>query len=148
LQLPRRGSRQICRFHDFEDSHPLLVPPFAHKKNPTESTAYPTSHHHNNNNIHTHTTMGKITVYLDKIINLVDTDLIGKADPYVVLQLEQDNVVFDKNYGKKTSKKIKGNNNPVYNETFVWDNVKYTGCRSIIGLLYPLLKFIIIDHNV
>jgi hypothetical protein len=83
--------------------------------------------------------MGKITVYLDKVINLVDTDLIGKADPYVVLHLEQDNLVFDKNYGKKTSKKIKGANNPVYNETFVWDNVKSLNNLVYVYSVYSIL---------
>ena len=68
--------------------------------------------------------MGKIKVFLDKITNLADTDVIGKADPYVIFHLEQDNIMFDKNYGKKKSTKKKGDLNPVYGETFEWDDVK------------------------
>jgi len=45
--------------------------------------------------------MGKITVFLDKVTHLVDRDLIGKTDAYVTLELEQDNMVFDKGFGKK-----------------------------------------------
>jgi len=45
--------------------------------------------------------MGKLTVYLDKVTNLIDRDLIGKSDPFVNFHLEQDNWTIDKNYGKK-----------------------------------------------
>jgi Ca2+-dependent lipid-binding protein len=68
--------------------------------------------------------MGKITVTLEKIANLADEDTIGKADPFVKFHLEQDNIAFDKNYGKKQSTAKKGQLNPVYNETFVWDDVE------------------------
>mmetsp|Transcript_68789 Transcript_68789/g.108437 ORF Transcript_68789/g.108437 Transcript_68789/m.108437 type:complete len:133 (+) Transcript_68789:115-513(+) len=67
--------------------------------------------------------MGVLTVYLDKIINLVDTDLVGKADPYVKFHLEQDNWVFDKTYGRVTSSKKKEELNPVYHEEFTFDDL-------------------------
>ena len=67
--------------------------------------------------------MGVLTVFLDKIINLVDTDLFGKADPYVKFHLEQDNWMFDKNFGKVTSTKKQGELNPVYKETFTFEDV-------------------------
>ena len=62
--------------------------------------------------------MGKIVVFLDRVSHLVDADIIGTTDPYVKFHLEQDNAIFDKNYGKKTSTKKKGDQNPVYGETF------------------------------
>jgi len=67
--------------------------------------------------------MGVLTVHLDKATNLRDADGFGKSDPYVMLHLEQDNAVFDKNYGKKKSKIIKNNCNPVFNETFTFKGV-------------------------
>ena len=67
--------------------------------------------------------MGKIVVFLDRVSHLVDADIIGTTDPYVKFHLEQDNAIFDKNYGKKTSTKKKGDQNPVYGETFEFDNV-------------------------
>lgn len=45
--------------------------------------------------------MGKLSVKLDKVTNLVDRDLIGKTDAYVNFHLEADNWTIDKNYGKK-----------------------------------------------
>jgi len=35
--------------------------------------------------------MGILTIYLDKITNLVDDDHAGNSDPYVKFELEQDN---------------------------------------------------------
>ena len=67
--------------------------------------------------------MGKIVIFLDKITNLCDQDTLGKSDPYVKFHLEQDNLVFDKNYGRKTSSKKKGELNPVFGETFEFDDV-------------------------
>eukprot|EP00533_Pseudo-nitzschia_delicatissima_P007661 CAMPEP_0116087756 /NCGR_PEP_ID=MMETSP0327-20121206/5524_1 /TAXON_ID=44447 /ORGANISM="Pseudo-nitzschia delicatissima, Strain B596" /LENGTH=56 /DNA_ID=CAMNT_0003578827 /DNA_START=76 /DNA_END=246 /DNA_ORIENTATION=+ len=37
--------------------------------------------------------MGVLTVRLIKANNLKDADFIGKTDPYVKIELEQDNVV-------------------------------------------------------
>jgi Ca2+-dependent lipid-binding protein len=67
--------------------------------------------------------MGKLTVFLDKITNLRDEDTLGKSDPYVQFYLEQDNFLFDKGYGKQTSSKKKNELNPVYGETFTFDDV-------------------------
>ena len=65
--------------------------------------------------------MGILTIFLDKVTNLSDTDTIGKADPYVKFHLEQDNWVMDKNMGKVNSTKKQGELNPVYGETFTFD---------------------------
>lgn len=67
--------------------------------------------------------MGVVTVYLDKIQNLRDSDGFGKSDPYVRFELEQDNIVFDKNYGKKVSSKKRNELHPVYGETFTFEDV-------------------------
>lgn len=67
--------------------------------------------------------MGKLTVFLDKISHLRDEDTLGKSDPYVKFYLEQDNMIFDKGYGKQTSTKKKNDLNPKYGETFVFENV-------------------------
>ena len=60
-------------------------------------------------------------MFLHKITNLVDTDTFGKADPYVKFHLEQDNWMFDKNFGKVTSTKKQGELNPVYEEEFTFE---------------------------
>ena len=67
--------------------------------------------------------MGKIVIYLDKITHLVDEDVLGKSDPYVKFHLEKDNAVFDKNYGRKVSKKKRGTISPEFHETFEFDDV-------------------------
>ena len=67
--------------------------------------------------------MGKLTVVLDRIDNLIDSDGLGKSDPYVKFELEQNNMVFDKNYGKKESTHKRNDCNPKYNETFEWDDI-------------------------
>jgi Ca2+-dependent lipid-binding protein len=71
-------------------------------------------------------TMGKLTIFLDKVTNLDDDDFIGKSDPYVVFHLEKDGTFLDKNYGTKKSSKKGGTKNPVYGETFVFDNIPDT----------------------
>jgi Ca2+-dependent lipid-binding protein len=68
-------------------------------------------------------TMGVVTVYLDKISNLQDEDSLGKSDPYVVFCLEQKNFIFDTGYGKKISSKKKNDLNPDYGETFKFPKV-------------------------
>mmetsp|Transcript_30005 Transcript_30005/g.49550 ORF Transcript_30005/g.49550 Transcript_30005/m.49550 type:complete len:136 (+) Transcript_30005:151-558(+) len=68
--------------------------------------------------------MGVLTVYLDKISNLRDGDGIGnKSDPYVKFHLEQDNLLFDKNFGKQTSTKKENEENPEFGETFTFEDV-------------------------
>jgi Ca2+-dependent lipid-binding protein len=67
--------------------------------------------------------MGKLTIYLEKVSNLDDDDLIGKSDPYVVFHLEKDGVFLDQNYGTKKSSKKGGTTSPVYGETFVFDTI-------------------------
>lgn len=59
-----------------------------------------------------------LTIHLDKITNLADEDHIGKSDPYVKFELEQDNVFRDKDYGEMVSTKKKDEQNPVYGEDF------------------------------
>jgi len=70
--------------------------------------------------------MGVLTVVLKQIKHLRDEDTFGKSDPYVEFELEQDNFFFDKDLGQKKSSKKKGEVNPVYNETFKWENVRST----------------------
>jgi Ca2+-dependent lipid-binding protein len=67
--------------------------------------------------------MGVLTVKLLKVTHLKDSDGLGKSDPYVKFELEQDNMVFDRNYGKKVSTKKKNVLSPEYNETFEFDSV-------------------------
>jgi Ca2+-dependent lipid-binding protein len=67
--------------------------------------------------------MGVLTVFLDKIDDLKDEDGIGRSDPYVKFELEQDNSLFDKDFGKQESSKKKGTCNPVYHETFTFANI-------------------------
>jgi Ca2+-dependent lipid-binding protein len=64
-----------------------------------------------------------VTVYLDKITNLRNADTFSKSDPYVVFNLEQDNYLLDKNYGKKISSKKEDDLNPEYGETFEFTDV-------------------------
>jgi Ca2+-dependent lipid-binding protein len=62
--------------------------------------------------------MGILTVFLDKCTDLKDEDLIGKSDPYIKFDLEQDNLILDKKYGSMTSSKKRDTLNPVWGETF------------------------------
>merc|ERR1712232_1296676 len=64
--------------------------------------------------------MGVLTVYLDKMMNLRDADWIGKSDPYVKFQVEQDNWVLDKDYGHQKSTVKRDTCNPQYGEVFTW----------------------------
>lgn len=68
--------------------------------------------------------MGVLTVFLDKATNLADTDYIGKTDPYVRFDLKQDNWgPLDKDFGYQKSS-VKANDlNPVYGETFTWNQI-------------------------
>jgi Ca2+-dependent lipid-binding protein len=67
--------------------------------------------------------MGVLTIFLDKITDLKDEDGIGRSDPYVIFELEQDNRMFDKDFGKQESSHKKGTCNPVYHETFTFSNL-------------------------
>lgn len=67
---------------------------------------------------------GTLNVYLDRIEHLKDEDGIGnKSDPYVTLELEQDNWVFDKGYGKKKSGWKRNELSPEFDETFEFPDV-------------------------
>jgi Ca2+-dependent lipid-binding protein len=65
--------------------------------------------------------MGKLTIFLDKVTNLSDKDIMGKSDPYVVFHLEKDGIFFDQDLGTQKSGKKGGTVNPVYRETFMFD---------------------------
>jgi len=61
--------------------------------------------------------MGILTVYLDRATKLKDKDTIGKSDPYIKFELEQNNTFKDKNYGDQKSTTKKNDLDPVYEET-------------------------------
>lgn len=65
--------------------------------------------------------MGILKVRLVKATNLADKDLFGKTDPYVRLELEQDNIFRDHDYGYQVSSKKRNELNPVWNEDFVFN---------------------------
>mmetsp|Transcript_20311 Transcript_20311/g.22638 ORF Transcript_20311/g.22638 Transcript_20311/m.22638 type:complete len:133 (+) Transcript_20311:92-490(+) len=65
--------------------------------------------------------MGILHVKVIKATHLKDKDGIGKSDPYVKLELEQDNVFKDKDYGFQKTSTIEGNVNPVWNEDFTFN---------------------------
>jgi Ca2+-dependent lipid-binding protein len=67
--------------------------------------------------------MGVLKVLLEKVTDLRDKDTIGKSDPYVKFELEQDNAVFDHGYGRKESSKKENDLSPEYNETFEWNDL-------------------------
>jgi Ca2+-dependent lipid-binding protein len=68
--------------------------------------------------------MGRLTIFLEKATNIADKDLIGKTDPYVRFELEQDNLIGDHDYGFQRSSVKKDDTNPEYNETFIFNNIK------------------------
>ncbi|KAL3790501.1 hypothetical protein ACHAWO_010224 [Cyclotella atomus] len=69
--------------------------------------------------------MGKVTITLEKLKNLKDTDgAVNHPDPYVTFELEKNNFgPLDKKYGKHTSTTKKCTCNPHYDETFVFEDV-------------------------
>ena len=67
--------------------------------------------------------MGVLKVYLDRATNLADTDWIGKTDPYVILDLKQDNWVKDRDYGYQVSSKKANDLNDVYGDTLLGHNL-------------------------
>mmetsp|Transcript_21616 Transcript_21616/g.60099 ORF Transcript_21616/g.60099 Transcript_21616/m.60099 type:complete len:133 (+) Transcript_21616:160-558(+) len=62
--------------------------------------------------------MGILKVRLVKATNLADKDYFGKSDPYVRLDLKQDNYLLDVDYGYQRSSIKKNNLNPVWNEDY------------------------------
>merc|ERR1712037_682410 len=62
--------------------------------------------------------MGILTVNLIKATNLKDEDVSGQSDPYILFELEQNNMMFDKDMGEMKSTTKQNDLNPVYNETF------------------------------
>lgn len=70
--------------------------------------------------------MGVLTIVLKSISNLRDEDGMGRSDPYVMFELEKDKWMFDRTLGKHKSTKKKNQCNPVYNETFTFENVPTT----------------------
>ena len=83
--------------------------------------------------------MGVLTVYLDRVTNLVDDDYLGKSDPYVKFELEQDNLIFDHDYGTQRSTTKKDQISPDYDETFVFEHVP--------GLDRMVLKIKVMDDD-
>jgi len=67
--------------------------------------------------------MGVLHILLQKCTNLADDDSIGKSDPYVRFELEQDNTFRDKDFGNKCSSKKKDELNPEYNEEFTFSDI-------------------------
>mmetsp|Transcript_2245 Transcript_2245/g.2594 ORF Transcript_2245/g.2594 Transcript_2245/m.2594 type:complete len:132 (+) Transcript_2245:68-463(+) len=62
--------------------------------------------------------MGVLTVRLVKATNLTDKDVAGKTDPYVIMEIEQDNMLRDKDYGSQRSSTKSGETDPVWDEEF------------------------------
>jgi len=63
-----------------------------------------------------------LTVLLVKVTNLSDGAMgHDEADPYVKLEMEQDNLIFDNDFGAMVSSKQKNEPNPVYGEEFRFD---------------------------
>lgn len=76
--------------------------------------------------------MGVLTVFLEKLTDLRDTDafkminpksIMDRSDPLVKLRLEQDNRFFDKDYGTQESSQKRETQNPDYDETFTFEDV-------------------------
>lgn len=67
--------------------------------------------------------MGVLTINLLRVEKLRDADGFGSSDPYVKFQLEQDNMIFDKNFGNQVSSRKNNDLNPEYNETFTFDGL-------------------------
>jgi Ca2+-dependent lipid-binding protein len=68
--------------------------------------------------------MGILKIRLVKASNLADKDFFGKTDPYVKLELEQDNYILDRDFGYQISSTKKNELNPVWNEDFQFGNVE------------------------
>lgn len=66
---------------------------------------------------------GTLTVKLVRLTNLRDVDGIGKSDPYVKLQVKQDNWLFDRRYGRHVSSKKTNDLSPEFQEVFTFDDL-------------------------
>merc|ERR1712028_266463 len=64
--------------------------------------------------------MGELKIVVVKATHLADKDLMGKTDPYVIMELEQDNMLRDKDYGSQRSSTKSGEVNPVWDEEFTF----------------------------
>jgi len=62
--------------------------------------------------------MTLLTIHLSHATNLSDGNRFDKADPYVKFEIEQDNLIFDNDFGEQISSKKKNEKNPRFNETF------------------------------
>jgi Ca2+-dependent lipid-binding protein len=67
--------------------------------------------------------MGVLTVYLDKVLHLLNDEWLGKASPYVKFELKKEGFLWDKDYGEVKSSKVSDDLNPVYDETFTFNNI-------------------------
>ncbi len=87
--------------------------------------------------------MGVLTVYLEKVLHLLNDEWLGKASPYVKFELKQDGLLWDSNYGEKKSSKVSNELNPAFDETFVFNNIPSLDNMELIctvmdddGILY------------
>ena len=96
LKLNPAKSSTATRFtHGSEMSfafiNPSFLPPnlnlLSHKSNDRSSSDTTRQEQHRR------TTMGVLTVFLEKCTDLKDKDVMSKSDPYVLLEIEQDNFV-------------------------------------------------------
>ena len=68
--------------------------------------------------------MGVLTIKLEKLTSLKDRDgLLNASDPYVTFHCEKERIGFDKNYGNQKSSVKKNTTDPVYNETFTFNDI-------------------------
>jgi Ca2+-dependent lipid-binding protein len=74
-----------------------------------------------------------LTVVLEKVDHIKDDDGIGtgKSDPFVKFELEQDNLILDRNFGTKKSSRKRDVTNPVFNETFTWHLPSDVGLKNL-----------------
>lgn len=70
--------------------------------------------------------MSTLKIRLVQVTNLTNGGMGDEADPYIQLELREDNALFrnDVNYGMKKSTQKKDETNPVYNELFEFDDVE------------------------
>merc|ERR1712083_28106 len=83
-----------------------------------------------------------LRIQLHSLTNLKNADGLfsGKSDPYVMFELEQDNWVRDKDFGKKKSSMKNDDLNPVYDEMFTYCDLP--------GLENMVLKVKVMDADV
>ena len=65
--------------------------------------------------------MGILNILLVRATNLKNKDASGQSDPYIKFELEQDNVLFDQDYGDMQSTVKSNDLNPEYGETFAFN---------------------------